>query len=184
MSQPHDYGTEDVRKMVTLAVRDMVWFDQTTGDPKAFLPLAEKIVEHVTKNLCGAPEGWDVDAVDRQYEKLRELVGDHADADIRCAVANLRNANRILRLGGYYTSTGQPDIADGHYWETVGGVRTLRSVAPLVDALRGLVDAIDGNLRAVSYAAEIVAAERSNHAIKQARELLSQAPAFETGGQQ
>jgi hypothetical protein len=40
---------------------------------------------------------WDFAAVERQYEALRALgLNDHPDADVRCAVANLRNANRLL----------------------------------------------------------------------------------------
>lgn len=43
-----------------------------------------------------ALEGWDLVAVEKQYEKLWALVGDHADPDIRCGASNLRNANRMI----------------------------------------------------------------------------------------
>ncbi len=42
--------------------------------------------------------GWLYDAVDRQYEAMVAAgLHNHHDAEVRCGVANLRNANRILR---------------------------------------------------------------------------------------
>ncbi len=48
------------------------------------------------RTLREALEGWDVSAVDAQYKKTWALFRDHPDADVRCAIANLRNANMIL----------------------------------------------------------------------------------------
>lgn len=49
------------------------------------------------RRILAALEGWSPDDVDRQYDALYALCGDSDDSTIQCAVANLRNANRIIR---------------------------------------------------------------------------------------
>jgi hypothetical protein len=83
--QSQDGWDEALRERDALAARLRGGATAPTPDPQRDARWREDVL------------GWLPDEVEAQYEKLYALVGGHSDADIRCALANLRNANRILR---------------------------------------------------------------------------------------
>lgn len=61
-----------------------------------------------------AIDGWLYDEVDAQYDALYALCGEQPNGIIRCAVANLRNANRLLRNANTaLTNTRSSSTAQG-----------------------------------------------------------------------
>lgn len=64
--------------------------------------------------ILDAVAGWDGVAVARQVDALSRLDGADTDPNARCGIANLRNANRLLRLVARIAETATtPDALSG-----------------------------------------------------------------------
>lgn len=102
LANPADVHAKSLRQAAALALTGcdprLAALASPATDDTAAMATSPSAPEGMVNAVRDAVEGWWVeDDVDAQAEALHALCGDHADPAIRCAVANLRNANRILR---------------------------------------------------------------------------------------
>lgn len=120
-----EYLTKETKRLASIALRTKHAECATDGCGKTLdTHECPHIVKAVKDDLSTAQSrlreaeealrGWDFDAVKTQADKLFACFGDSNDPDIRCAIANLSNANRKLKEAGKALSPeqGEKDVED------------------------------------------------------------------------